>query len=162
MITPQTLIDGYALNVRLIKMHAEGLTHEASLTQAPYNINSFNWVLGHVVSNRDRVLDLVGGEPVLDDETRARYLRGSEPITADGDDVVPLEQLLALLEEAQDRLASAILELSDDQLAQEIEVGDRLMTVGHRLFGFYFHDTYHTGQIDLLRQVSGANDAILT
>lgn len=35
------------------------------------------------------------------------------------------------------------------------------MGVGERLFGFYFHDTYHTGQTDLLRQVAGTNDKVI-
>jgi len=27
--------------------------------------------------------------------------------------------------------------------------------------GFYFHDTYHTGQTDLLRQVAGKHDKVI-
>lgn len=40
-------------------------------------------------------------------------------------------------------------------------VGTNTVTLASRLFGLYFHDTYHTGQTDLLRQVSGADDTII-
>ena len=47
------------------------------------------------------------------------------------------------------------------ELAREIEVGDRTMTLGQRLFGFYFHETYHTGQTEALRQLAGTDDQVI-
>ena len=52
MITPQKLIDGFGLNLRLIKLQTEGLSHADSLIQTPYNINCLNWVVGHITVNR--------------------------------------------------------------------------------------------------------------
>ena len=46
-------------------------------------------------------------------------------------------------------------------LTQEIQVGERKVTLGARLHGSYSRDTYHTGQTDLLRQVAGTNDKII-
>jgi len=42
MITKEQLAEGYALNLRLIQMQTEGMSHAESLTQTPYNINCLN------------------------------------------------------------------------------------------------------------------------
>lgn len=34
-------------------------------------------------------------------------------------------------------------------------------TLAARLHWYYFHDTYHTGQTELLRQIAGKNDQII-
>jgi hypothetical protein len=46
-------------------------------------------------------------------------------------------------------------------LSSEIEVGQRTMTMGRRLFGLYFHETFHTGQTELLRQLAGTDDKVI-
>ena len=35
------------------------------------------------------------------------------------------------------------------------------LLVGQRVFGLYFHDTHHTSQAELLRQLAGTNDKIV-
>lgn len=161
MITPQKLIDGFGLNLRLIKLQTEGLSHADSLIQTPYNINCLNWVVGHITVNRDNVLELLGVERLLSEAQTKRYQRGSEPIKAEDPDILQLEDLLEILGRAQEQLETAIKALSEQELAREIQVGQVKMSVGERLFGFYFHDTYHTGQTDLLRQVAGTNDKVI-
>jgi hypothetical protein len=98
MITKQHLAEGYALNIRLIKMQCAGLTHDDSLVQSQYNINCLNWVLGHIASSRDRVLILLGEEPLLNEAEALRYKTDSTPITEDGLDVIKLDRLLEILE----------------------------------------------------------------
>jgi uncharacterized damage-inducible protein DinB len=161
MITNDQLLDGFSLNTRLIKRHAAGLSHAQSLVQTPYNINCMNWVLGHIAVSRDSVMRLIGGESLLGEAETLRYKTESDPIVEDGPHVLQLEKLLEVLSAGQSRLAAALDALSEAELLEEIRVGERMMPLGTRLFGFYFHDTYHTGQIDLLRQVAGANDRVV-
>jgi len=161
MITKETLGEAFAGNLRLIKLQTEGLSHADSLVQTPYNINSLNWVVGHIAVNRDNVLRLLGGEPLLSEAETTRYKRESEPVRQNGEAVIPLERLLEILEGGQVRLTSELAALSEEDLSRKIMVGERQITLGNRLFGFYFHDTYHTGQTDLLRQVAGTNDKII-
>ncbi|HUV27729.1 MAG TPA: hypothetical protein VMW34_10225, partial [Anaerolineales bacterium] len=61
----------------------------------------------------------------------------------------------------QSRIDAAMDRLTNTDLAQEIQVGERMVTLGTRLHSFYFHDTYHTGQTELLRQIAGRNDIII-
>jgi len=161
MIRPLKMAEGFGLNLRLIKLQTEGLSHADSLIQTIYNINCLNWVVGHITVNRDNVLELLGLERMLGKAQTERYQRGSEPINAKDPDVLQLETLLETLEQGQQQLEAAIPALSEQELGKEIQVGQVTMTVGERLFGFYFHDTYHTGQTDLLRQVAGKNDKVI-
>ena len=158
MITNDQLLDAFSLNTRLIKRHAAGLSHAQSLVQTPYNINCMNWVLGHIAVSRDSVMGLIGAEPLLGEAETLRYKTESDPIIEDGPHVLHLEKLLEVLSTGQSRLAAALDALSEADLLEEIRAGERMMPLGTRLFGFYFHDTYHPGQIDLRRQVAGAND----
>ena len=161
MITSQKLVDGFGLNLRLVKLQTEGLSHADSLVQTPYNINCLNWVVGHITVNRDNVLELLGLKRLLSEAQTKRYQRDSEPIKAEDPGILQLETLLETLSLGQEKLDAAISALSEQELAKEIQVGQVKMTVGERLFGFYFHDTYHTGQTDLLRQVAGKNDKVI-
>jgi uncharacterized damage-inducible protein DinB len=129
--------------------------------QTKYNINSLNWVLGHIAVNRDNVLRALGSETLLSATETARYIRESEPVMIDGEDVISLERLLDILEKGQEKITAGLAELGEDDLTQDIQVGKRKITLGARLYGLYFHDTYHTGQTDLLRQIAGTNDKII-
>ena len=161
MITPQQLIDGFGLNLRLILMQTDGLSHADCLIQTDFNINSMNWVLGHLAVNRDNVLSLLGQTQLLSEARSERYRRGSEPVEQDGEDVIPLEELLEILQLGQELLSNAISRMTPEDLEHEIQVGEQTQTLAQRLFGFYFHDTYHTGQTDLLRQVAGKADQVI-
>jgi hypothetical protein len=154
------LSDAYARNVRLIKRQADGLTHADSLLQPPVRGNCLNWILGHLAVHRDYVLAALGQERVLGEAAVARYGNGSEPILGDGEGVLPLEDLLAALDRGQERIATALAAATSEDLAREVTFG-RAMPLGEMLFFLYFHDTYHTGQTELLRQLAGKDDKVL-
>ena len=161
MITPQQLSDAYALNLRVVEMQLNGLSHADTLILTPYNINTLNWVLGHMAVYRDIVLDLLGETPELTPEETERYKRESEPITADGADVMPLERILKALRGGQERISARLPHLTSEELERPIQLRERTTTVAARLHWYYFHDTYHTGQTDLLRQVAGKGDRVI-
>ena len=162
MISPEYLASAYARNVQIIKQQTDGLSHADSLVQLPFRANCMNWVVGHLVTNRNSVLKLLGAELALEAERAARYAYESEPITGDGPGVLPLEELLAILECAQERLTSLLATITPDELNRQVVVfGDRPMTVGEWLLFFFFHDSYHTGQTEILRQAVGKNDKII-
>jgi hypothetical protein len=50
---------------------------------------------------------------------------------------------------------------TQEYLDEEIEVEGRSASRNARILFAYFHDTYHTGQTDLLRQMSGKSDKII-
>ena len=162
MITPKTLVSAFENNVEIVKMQAAGLSQADSLVQLPFRANCFNWVVGHLVTNRHTVLKLLGDEQTLDGALIARYEYGSEPVSAEEEGVLPLETLLGLLEQAQEQIAKRLEVITDEELARPLVVfGSRERTLGEWLFFFYFHDCYHTGQTEILRQAAGKNDKII-
>lgn len=161
MLTNQQLIDSFALNLRVIKLQTEGLTHEASLIQAPYNINCLNWVIGHILEGRDRLLMTLGAEPLMSETERKRYARESEPVREDGHGVIRLERMLQMLEQGQERLAAALASIPPEDWQKDIQIGQHQMSLSQRVHFIYFHDTYHVGQTDMLRQLAGKNDKVI-
>jgi len=141
-------------------MQTEGLTHADSVLQPPFRGNCLNWVLGHILVGRNRALLALGRQPLMKEEMVSKYATGSEPILRQ-DQAMPLEELLALLDSSQEQLAQALVGMSLDQLSQLIETDRGVQLLGVRLDGLHWHETYHTGQLELLRQLAGTNDAIV-
>jgi uncharacterized damage-inducible protein DinB len=159
MVTSEKLIQSFKITTRIINRQAEGLTHEDMVLQPPFRANCFNWVLGHIVVGRDRVLALFDETPTLSEAEKARYVSGSDPVT-DGDTAVPSQKLLTALDDSLARIAAVLEKATPDQLAA-IYNEEYSQTVADRIAGLHWHETYHTGQLELLRQLAGTNDAII-
>jgi uncharacterized damage-inducible protein DinB len=141
-------------------MQADGLSHADSLRQPPFRGNCLNWVLGHMAGNRDVILQALAAQPVMG-AAASRYERESEPITGDGPGVLPLGELLAILGQSQEALADALGRATEEDLAREIPRGQRTAQLGQWIFFLYFHETYHVGQTELLRQLAGKDDKVI-
>lgn len=161
MLAPSDLARAYRRNSNLVVAQADGLSHADSLLQTPWRVNCFNWTVGHLVLGRNWALELLGAEAVCAAEVLARYQTESEPITGDGPGVVPFADLLAMVTETSDRITTALDPVTDDWLAEEVAVGTRTQTRAYRLHFLYFHDTFHTGQTEILRQVTGVGDKVI-
>lgn len=162
MITPQDLVGAFARNVMLVRSQAEGLSHEESMLQLPFRGNCLNWVIGHITISRDDVLELLGQPPLAEPAMLERYRRGSEPIDGAGaPGALPLAELLAKLDQTQEHLAAALAPLGDADMQRPVTIGERTSTLGQRVFFLYFHESYHVGQTELLRQLAGKNDKVI-
>lgn len=157
MITSEELVRDFERNRRIVQAQCEGLSHEDALIQPPFGANCLNWTVGHLVVHRDKVLHALGQEGVLDEPTFARYTNESEPVTGDGPDIRPLADLLTALDESQERIAAAV---PATDFAAPFD-HDRFKTVGARVRFYYFHDTYHTGQTEILRSLAGKDDKLI-
>jgi hypothetical protein len=149
-------------NVEIIKMQTAGLSHADSLVQLPFRGNCMNWIVGHILTNRYNVLKLLGAEQPDETLRAGRYGRDTAPITPDEADVLPLDELIATLEQTQSQIAGLLAKITPEDLDCQVAFfGRRTMTVADWLMFFYFHDTYHTGQTEILRQATGKNDKII-
>ena len=158
---PDLIARAFRRNERVILAQAEGLSHEDALRQSGFNTNCFNWVLGHIVAGRDEILGVLGAPAVLGARGE-RYHRESDPIRKDGPGVLPLAELLAALIAAGDRIFEVIASAGDAFMAEEVPAGGgKSVTRAGQVLFFYFHETYHTGQTDLIRQLSGKSDKII-
>lgn len=155
MISADIIVRYFELNHRVLHMQVKGLSHQDSLLTPPFRANCLNWVLGHIVVYRGRALALLDVEPVWDDHQAAPYSRESEPLQPQ--DALPLEQIIAALDLTQERLAAALADLTPESLERVID--DR--SLAQRLTFSYWHEAYHTGQTELLRQLTGIDDKII-
>jgi hypothetical protein len=104
--------------------------------------------------NRGRVLDLLDHPRVLGDEEKEIYESGSPRLLMDGPGVIRLPTLVGLLGQAQSVLTSAFESTRADKWNEVIQAGADRMTIARRAFGFYFHETFHTGQVEVLASLS--------
>lgn len=146
------------LNYGVLQAQVDGMTHEECLLQPPFRGNCFNWVLGHLIQSRSRMLALAGLEPLWDGADYQRYARESDPITAAAE-ALPLDKLLADLAHAQDQLLARIKRMTPADFDAVPEGEER--TVGEQLSFLSWHETYHAGQTELLRQLAGKDDKVI-
>jgi uncharacterized damage-inducible protein DinB len=161
MITTTDLIEGLERNLGIIKAQTEGLSHADTLLQLPFRGNCLNWVLGHIADNRNTMLRFLGEESILSEAQAARYGYGSEPVCGDGDDILTLEQLLAALEQSQRTLAASLTKITPEELAREQESFLGTTTLAQLIFFLFWHETYHAGQPEYLRQLAGKDDKVI-
>ena len=149
----------YKTNHYVVTRQIEGLTHEDSLLQLPFRGNCLNWVLGHIIVSREDVLEMLGIKREWSEEEMARYQYGSEPITsADDPAILSLDRLRADFERTEAQLADRFAEVSEQQLAVKDE---RERTVMERVLFLAWHEGYHAGQTEYLRQLAGKDDAVI-
>jgi uncharacterized damage-inducible protein DinB len=161
MIGTSDIIAGLERNLGIIKAQTKGLSHADTLLQPPFRGNCLNWVLGHIADNRSTMLRCLGEEAVLSEPHAGRYGYGSEPVCGDGKDILTLDQLLVALDQAQSALAGRLQTITDEELAREVQSFLGTTTLGQLVFFLFWHETYHTGQTEALRQLAGKNDKVI-
>ena len=148
----ESLSQSFEFTHMLIKRLTRGLSHADSVVQPPFKSNALNWVLGHIVTSRNEALSYLGAKPVWGDEELAFYKTGSDPITRD-DQGLTLEQLQADFDEAQERLGDRLAEISTGELAEVVDTSFGERQVGEHVASLHWHETYHSGQLELLREL---------
>ncbi len=153
----ESLTQSYATNHWLIKHLTDGLSDADSLVQPPYDGNCLNWVLGHILAGRHTSLKLLGAKPIWSQEVIDRFKTGSPPVT-NAEQAVPLEKLFNDLDLSQERIAEALTQISESELLEEAETDRGVKPISQHLNGLHWHETYHTGQLELLRDLAKASE----
>ena len=155
--TPKQLAREFRLNLNVINLQVKGLSHEDTLRQPPFRGNCLNWILGHVVTNRMNVHSAAGLPMPWDTTAYAHYQRESDPITG-AEDALPLEQILADLAASQEMLLGWLSQVPDAEL--DVVADGQERSVAERLSFLSWHETFHVGQTELLRQLTGVDDKV--
>jgi hypothetical protein len=161
MIHVTDFIKMLSIENSLIQTQTAGLNQADTLIQPAPSGNCMNWVLGHTLENQIELLTTLGGESPLAGATLAVYGRESEPVRADGPGVLPLETLLDGHARLHAALAARLAEMTDADFDREVRLGERVMSLGWRVFFLHFHYTYHIGQLELLRQLAGKTEKLI-
>jgi uncharacterized damage-inducible protein DinB len=157
---PEAMIESFNRTHWIIKRQTDGLSHAESLLQPPFSGNCLNWVLGHIIAGRNSILTALGESPIWNEEELTLYKRDSEPIIT-AEQAQPLEKLLSDLDQTQSGIIAALEQVSGEALEKPFESDPNRRTVGQRVAFLHWHETYHTGQLELLRQLAGKNDKVI-
>ena len=154
----KALIKQFQYNHFVMQKNLEGISHEDSVAQPGQYGNCINWVLGHIVWTRNFILKLVNEPPILTGKESEVYKQGAEALR-DLSNAVPFETVKNLFEDSQKTIADALGNLSDEDYGRiQDENGD---TLAEQLAGLSFHESYHAGQIGVIRRVIG-KEGVLT
>lgn len=157
----ETAIAQFQVTKMILDINLDGITHEESLVGPEKGGNCLNWVVGHMVTAYNHLLDGIGGEGVWDAERQALYDRGSKPITAER--AVPVAELAADFAAAHDRVVERIAALTPEELASPAPyspVGNPEETIASLIGLLVFHQSYHAGQTGILRRVIGRESSL--
>ncbi|MCY4010424.1 MAG: DinB family protein [Anaerolineaceae bacterium] len=153
------MVSGLDRTAFVVNAQLDGLSHEDCLLQLPFRGNCANWVLGHIISSRSSMIQRITGESYWDDDVNSLYKFNSEPIT-DGENALHLDHLLEHLQNSAEALKSAIQGASREQL-ETIWNEERQSSVLDFLLFMTWHEGYHAGQFEYLRQLAGKNDKVI-
>lgn len=154
LTTADSIAQSFTFTTQMIENFATGISDEAALVTPPFPANSLNWVIGHIITGRQQALRALGGADILTPTQFDRYTTGSAPVTATSTDAVPLSELMRLLQDSRDALTAALSPTTDEQLETVIETRFGPRPVRQHLEGLHWHETYHVGQLEILRQVA--------
>lgn len=156
MVTGSYLIQLYEFSYGALFRNLEGVSHEESIIEPEPGGNCLNWVLGHIIATRNRVLPLVGMPPVWKPELAFMY-SGRDEAQWSCDVAMDLKNLATDLARSQQDLLNALEAMPDTKLNAVVGEG---RTLGEALGFFHFHESYHGGQIALLRRILGKQGVI--
>ena len=138
----------FGLTHMVTMRNLEGISDEEAGNVPEKGGSSLNFVVGHMVDAREDILKLLNIPSLCSEDTVKQYSRGS---TDAGNPPVKLEKLRKLYNISQDRIVARFDELTEDELQKE-QGGSPLM---EELFEYFFHETYHAGQLGILRRMLG-------
>ena len=134
----------FTSNERVFGLTMEGITHAESLVCAD-NCNTINWITGHIACSRNSMMKLLTLPPVAGETIKAIYERGAKMM--DITQAHDIEELKQIITGSNQAIIQGVEKVKDDVLME------KLIFAG-------FHETYHIGQLGILRKYIGKDGAI--
>lgn len=141
------LLTSYNYNLITIKRNLEGISQEESLITPENGGACINWVLGHLMVSRNDIFEILGLKKIIPEHYEKYYARETNNRVILNPENI--SRLMELIEESQNILIKELESRKDLDEKQRKELA---------FFGF--HETYHCGQIGILRRVVGKPGAI--
>lgn len=149
-MTATEIFEKYQFHTWLVKKIVEGITNEESLLPLPFETNSLNWVLGHIVTNRSHALEAAGVPHTWQNQVRELYHTGTANTKPESNSI-SLETLLTYLDESDALLKTAMENITAETLDENFTNYRGEKTRQAHLNGFHWHETYHVGQLEIFK-----------
>ncbi len=157
---PKILAELYKNNHEVIRKQLTDISQEESLLQLPFRGNCLNWVVGHILGIRGEALELMGLSRTLNPAEEKIYGYGSEPLTDPGK-ACDLSSLVNRLDDSINRVVNGLVSLPSAELDRQVRIWRGQMPLLEALSYIQWHESYHTGQLEFLRQLAGKNDHVI-
>jgi hypothetical protein len=155
----KNLISLFSHNHEVIHEQLKDISQADSMLQLPFRGNCMNWVIGHILSIRDESLILLKLPGLLTDPENKIYGYGSEPLVESAR-ASDLFDLLARLDESLKQITLQLEKLTQVELESEVKIWRGPLPLWEALSLMQWHEAYHTGQLEFLRQLAGKNDHV--
>lgn len=161
MITISDFAKMLTNEIEIIHSQTKDLTQSDTLIQPQPGGNCMNWVLGHLLDGLINVLSVLEGEMPESLPNLERYQRESSPIQQDEPGLLTLPRLIENLDKVNNSILKRLEQLTDSDFDQEIELWGSQVRRGWVAFFYYFHYTYHLGQLEYFRNLAGKTDKVI-
>ena len=161
MITKEEYSKLLAGEQDILLKQLDGLSHLDSLLQPQPGGNCLNWVMGHLVVNLVDILSILDGELPADLPDLNHYGYGSEPVLGDGPGVLDLSELIDHYARLNTRIIERLAQMDETDFDEEIEFYQGKNRRGYVAFFFFFHHSFHIGQLEQLRNLAGKTDKVI-
>jgi hypothetical protein len=148
------------LNHDIIHMQLKDITQAESMIQPPFRGNCLNWVVGHILSIYGEMLEKLDDEGTLSEAEQKAYGYGSEPL-CDPARAGELKEMVNRLDSALLRITARLGSMPAEDFECEVTIWRGPMALIEALLVMQWHASYHTGQLELLRQLAGKNDKVI-
>ena len=148
-----------SMNQLTFEKQLEGLSHDDSLIQPPFRGNCLNWVAGHVIQCRNELFQFMNVDPIWDTSEAEWYETGSNPVI-NSDQGLELERLKGDFQITQQYLEEKFSAMEEFDFEEMLQPGENQSKLVELINGYLWHETYHLGQFEFLRQLAGKNDHI--
>jgi hypothetical protein len=161
MITKDEFIKMLTWEHEILLKQVAGLTHADSLLQPQSGGNCLNWIMGHLVVNLVDILNILGGETPSELLDMTQYAYGSEPIHRDIPGVIGLQALVDMYGHLTTLVTDQLSQMTEADFDQEIDFWQGKNRRGYVAFFYFFHNTYHLGQLEQGRNLAGKTEKVI-
>lgn len=132
------------------KEATDQIGHEESIRPFEGGGNSMHWMVGHMVVSRCNFMMLLDVPSIWDWATCKLFIPGSSP-GPETNTHIDFANLLADLDRTQAQLTAVL----SQRTGSELDTVKGGTTIGEELATYAAHESYHSGQLALLRQWLG-------
>lgn len=142
----------YTLTLRVLKTNLDGIRDEESRQELPGG-TSVNWIVGHVLLSRSNLLAQLGAERHHDSTLLQFYQPAHDAPNRTGQQM-SLDSLVHELETHHQQFVELLTSIVEEATEE------RRSELYKEMCFFHFHESYHTGQIGVLRRILGKEGKI--
>lgn len=139
------LISSLEFNQTTLETLLADVTVDETLVFTHDNINNIHWIVGHIASQRDTLLEDLTGEITFPQELKPFYGKNGDPRKMPK--TIDWKQCLDILKEQFSDISAWVLEW-DSQGRLDREKGDIIVR-------YLSHEAYHVGQVALIKRMLG-------